>query len=240
MAVLSPLAPDDRRVVIPLFTHSEAARYVRTPVSTARNWINGYDFPLSRGSNHAQPLVHSVASPRGRPSIPFIGVVDLLVLSAFRRTGLSMQKIRKTIDVLSKEIHSSALLAHQRLYTNGAELLWEYARARGDEEIGSLVDPSTGQTVFVEAVRQYLTMIEYDALRWAYRVRLPEFAPASVVIDMDRGFGVPILDRYGVPVQEITDRFFFGRDTMDDIAADLEVDVADVESVIQAAPRRAA
>jgi uncharacterized protein (DUF433 family) len=239
VATITPLPPDDRRVVIPLFTRTEAAHYVRTPVSTARNWISGYGFAVSSGSKRADPLVHSVPAARGRPSIPFIGIVDLLVLSGFRKTGLSMQKIRKAIDVLSQEIHSSALLAHQRLYTDGAEVLWEYARTSGDEEIGSLVEPSSRQTVFVEAIRQYITLIDYDPFMWAYRVSLPEFVPADVVVDMDRGFGVPILDRYGVPVHEITDRFFYGKDTIEDIAADLGIKAADVESVIQAAPRAA-
>ena len=205
-----------------------------------RNWVRGYDYPVHDGHAHAEPLVSSV--PKADPSnavIPFIGLAEALVIQAFKRKNLPIQKVRAALDAIQREVALEHALANRTVYTAGASILWDYAHKSGDEEIAQLVEPGTGQTVFTEPVRTYLELISYDPDWWAARIELPAFQPTRVVVDMKRGFGRPILDKQRIPLDGILSRFA-ANERIDDIARDLELDPAEVENVIRAAWRPAA
>ncbi len=59
--------------------------------------------------------------------MPFIGFAEAYVLSVFRRAGVPMQRIRPAVEVLSSGIGVDHALASRRLYTDGAEVLYDYA-----------------------------------------------------------------------------------------------------------------
>jgi uncharacterized protein (DUF433 family) len=148
-----------------------------------------------------------------------------------------MQKIRAALLALDREVGLAHVLANRTLFTDGAAILWDYARKSHDVEIQQLVEPSSGQRVFVDVVRQYLQLITYDSEFWASQVELPAFHPTRVVVDMHRGFGRPILDKHRLAVDDILDRFYYGHDSIPDIAADLALETSEVENVIRAAWR---
>jgi uncharacterized protein (DUF433 family) len=173
-------------------------------------------------------------------TIPFIGLAEALVVAGFRGRGLSMQKVRAALDALDQEVGVAHVLANRTLYTDGASILWDYARRADDQDIRQLVEPGSGQRVFVDAVRQYLQLITYDSDWWASQIELPAFEPTRVVVDMQRGFGRPILDRQRLAIDDILDRFYDSSDSIGDIASDLELDPGEVENVIRAASRPAA
>lgn len=241
LAKTKPLPNDDQRLTVPLFTTPEVARYVRVPASTMRNWIRGYEYPSSQGASRAKPIVTSVdpESP-SRATVPFIGLAEALVVSGFRQKNLSLQKIRAALRAIDQEVGLPHALANKTLYTAGASILWDYARRAGDEEIAQLVEPSTGQKVFTEPVRQYLRLITYDADWWASQIELPAFHPTRVVVDMKRGFGRPILDKHRLAVDEVLARFYESHDSITEIATDLEIGPREVENVIRAAWRPSA
>ncbi|TMD13053.1 MAG: DUF433 domain-containing protein [Chloroflexi bacterium] len=242
---LQPLKSTDDRAAIPLFTVSDAARFLKLPSETMRNWVRGYDWPGSRGKEHTEPIVTSVPPEKhGYPNIPFVGITEALVLTAFKRQGIRMHKIKQVLLALEREVGVHNALANKSLFTAGADILWDFAKSAQDhdlrDEIKQLVEPSRGQTVFVPAVRQYLQHITYDDDLWALSLRLPAFEPLNVVIDMRRNFGRPILDKSRVRVEDIANRFYAG-DTIDSIAADFELDRDEVESIVRVFPvRRAA
>ena len=220
---------------------SEAARYVRVPASTMRNWVRGYEYASNDGAAQAAPVVSALQRAKpGRATIPFIGLAEALVVAGFRARHLSMQKIRQALDALDREVGIAHVLASKTLYTDGASILWDYARRAHDADIQQLVDPRSGQRVFVDVVRQYLQLIAYDADLWASQIALPAFGPTRVVVDMRRGFGRPILDRQRIAVDDLLDRFYVGHESIHDIAADLELPASDVENVIRGAWRPAA
>jgi uncharacterized protein (DUF433 family) len=217
------------------------ARFIDLPQSTIRNWARGYEYPVQGGSASAKPIIVTTERERpGYPSIPFLGLAEALVLKSFRERKLSMHKIRTALLALDREMGIDNVLANKALYTDGAQILWDYAKARGDTEIRQLVDPGSGQKVFVEVVRRYLQLITYDSDLWAERIELPAYQPTRVVVDMRRGFGRPILEDSRVRVDEIVDRFYSGHDPMQAIANDLELTLTEVENVIRAATRPAA
>jgi hypothetical protein len=136
------LSPDDPRVARPIFTLREAAGYLGVPKSTVHQW--------ARPSAGKSPLI-AVFPRHGREAtVPFLGFAEAYVLSTFRKAGLPLQRIRPAVEVLSREIGIDHALASERLYTDGAEVLFDYASERRDDELLELVAPRTGQYQFSE------------------------------------------------------------------------------------------
>jgi uncharacterized protein (DUF433 family) len=218
-------------VARPIFTLRETAGYLAVPKSTIHDWAR----PAG-----AKPSLITVFPRRGaQATVPFIGFAEAYVLSAFRRAGVPLQRIRPAVDALSRAIGLEHALASKRLYTDGAEVLYDYAAKREDDELLELVVVRTGQHQFSEIVRDYLQRVTYGGDGWASRVRLPTYQRAEVVVDPRIAFGLPLVVHGGARVEDLVDRFVAG-DSVTDIADDFGVPPEEVEDVIRVATRTAA
>lgn len=244
-ATIRDLSTDDLRIAVPLYTVAQAARALGVPAATFGTWARGYErHPPGRPSYSGDPIVTAFPS-RGSlyPSVPFIGLVEGMVLAAIRRSGVPLQRIRPALDALSKEIGVTHALASKRLYTDGAEVLFDFAEHDKDERVSNalkdLVVIRSGQRVFTDIVSEYLTRISYDPKdTFARMIRLPEYQRAEVLVDPDRSFGQPIFASGGVRVADVMDRFWAGED-LDEVAEDFGVPRSDIEDVVRVASRRA-
>jgi uncharacterized protein (DUF433 family) len=168
-----------------------------------------------------------------------------MVLAAIRRSGVPLQRIRPALDALASEIGVTHALASKRLYTDGAEVLFDFAEHGAHDErmyraLKDLVVIRSGQRVFTEIVEEYLARITYDPKdKFATMIRLPEYERAQVLVDPDRSFGQPIFASGGVRVSDVLDRFWAGED-LAEVADDFGVPTADMEDVVRVASRRAA
>ena len=225
------LSPDDPRVARAIFTLREAAGYLGVPKSTVHEW--------ARPSGDRSPLITVFARHGRQATMPFLGFAEGYVLSAFRKAGVPLQRIRPAVKVLSQEIGLDHALASRRLYTDGAEVLFDYATERREDDLLALVAPRTGQYQFTELVRDYLQRISYGDDGWASHVQLPIYGRAGVVVDPHVAFGLPILTDGGARVEDLVDRFLAG-DAITDISDDFGVPSGQVEDVIRVATRTAA
>jgi uncharacterized protein (DUF433 family) len=222
---------DDPRIARAIFTLRETAAYLGIPKSTVHWWAR------PPGAKH--PLI-TCFPPHGRQAtVPFIGFAEAFVLSSFRRAGVSLQRIRPAVDVLAKEIGVEYALASRRLYTDGAEVLFDYATKSGEREVMDLVVVRTQQRQFSEVVKGYLKRIHYGGDGWADAVRLPTYENAEVIVDPKVAFGLPLVIHGGARVEDLVDRFQAG-DSVADIATDFSVPRDQVEDVIRVATRAAA
>jgi uncharacterized protein (DUF433 family) len=224
------IGADDPRVARAAFTLRETAGYLGLPGSTMHSW--------ARPTGGARPLITCFRAHGREATVPFIGFAEAYVLAAFRRAGVPMQRIRPAVEVLSSGIGIEHALASERLYTDGAEVLYDYASAEGDEDLGGLTVVRTNQRQFQEVVRDYLKRITYGEDGWASRVRLPIYGRADVVVDPRRAFGMPVVVHGGARVEDLVDRFVAG-DTIADIADDFGVPETEVEDVVRVATRAA-
>ena len=208
------IGADDPRIARAIFTLRETAAYLDVPKSTVHWW--------AREQDAEHPLI-TCFPPRGRQAtVPFIGFAEAFVLSSFRRAGVPLQRIRPAVEVLTKEIGVEYALASRRLYTDGAEVLFDYANKRGEREVMDLVVVRTKQSQFSGVVKDYLKRIHYGTDGWADSVRLPTYANANVVVDPKVAFGLPLVVRGGARVEDLVDRFQAG-DSVKEIAADFSV-----------------
>lgn len=219
---------NDRRFTEPLCTVAEAARFVAVPSSTFGTWSKGYvRRPVGRTVVQGAPIITSLAASPGHPTIPFGGLAEAMVLAAFRRSRVSLQHIRRAVDVLSHEMGIEHALASRRLYTDGASILFDYAGDRGDEELAGLTEVVSRQRVFSQVIRDYLSRIDYADDPWAVRIISPATARPVVVADPARAFGQPIFAAGAAPVESIESRIKAG-DRPDDVAEDFGVPLQDV------------
>lgn len=225
----------DIRFTEPLYTLTEAARYLAVPRNTFTTWAEGYERPIAgRPSVRKGPVVTALPGRRGAPRVPFIGLSEAMVLAAFRRCGLPMQRIRPAVRVLRENIGLEHALASQRVYSDGAEILYDFAERYDEDEIGSLVVVRSGQHVFRPVVINYLQRISYDEDGWARRLVLPTTERAIIAVDPWRGFGQPLFLHGGAPLDSVLARIRAG-EPPEDVAADFEVPEEDVQEALHAA-----
>jgi uncharacterized protein (DUF433 family) len=200
----------------PLYSASDAARHIGVPRSTFDTWLRGYSRKQAGRSpvSGAQIVTHIPASLRGAPTVPFIGLAEGYVLAAFRQAGVPLQRIRPAIDRLQKDLGIAHVLASKSLYTDGAEVLYDYAERAGDTPEGKsareLVVVRNNQRVFHEVVADYLQRIEFGSDDWAELIHLPQYRTADVVVDPGRSFGIPIFASGGARVEVVLNRFKAG------------------------------
>lgn len=237
------MAQDDGRFTVPLYTLPEAATNLGVPPQTFTRWARGYRQVRPSGrATVSEPIVTTLTAERG-PVIPFVGLAEGMVLAAIREAGVPLQRVRPALAVLQREIGVEHALASKRLYTDGAELLYDYEESRAGEdirdELRQLVVVRSGQHVFSEVVRAYLRRITYARDGWAARVELPAYRIARVLADPKVNFGQPYFLHGGVRVEDVLDRWYAG-ETWDELAADYGVPAHEIEDAVRVSKRRAA
>lgn len=233
---------EDLRFDVPLYTVTEAARALDVPSTTFGAWTKGYvRRPRGRGDVHGEPVVTAFVAARGQPSVPFVGLAEGLVLAAIRRSGVPLQRVRPALAVLQRELGIHHALASRRLYTDGAEVLFDYGASSAADAgvVGQLVVVGNGQRMFAEVMANYLQRVDYDpADGYATQIRIPAYG-GEVVCVPRRSFGRAIFVRGGARVADVLGRFQTG-ESLDDLSDEFGVPRADLEDALRAASRRAA
>lgn len=200
----------------PLYTQAEASRFLGLSESTFRNWSRGYRSVIRGREVAGRPVVTAFGKPGQRgPAIPFIGLAEGYALAAIRRAGVPLQRVRPALERLNTEMGVGHALASEKLYTDGAEVLFDYAgRTRGDEgdAVRELVVVRDGQRVFPEAVSGYLRRIVFGPDGFATALPLPGFEHARLVADVRRSFGQPIFAHGGARLEDALAMFRAGED----------------------------
>jgi len=233
------------RFDVPLYTLAEAARYLDVPASTLRTWTHGYRRHAGdRPDVFGEPVL--TALPRDRPSgpvIPFVGLAEGLVLTAMRHSGVPLQRIRPALSRLEAELGLQHALASRRLFTDGAEVLFDYAE-HGDDPAAAraareLVVVRNDQRVFNEIVASYLRRVEFGADGYARLIRLPAYDVADLVVDPERGFGQPVFAHGGARLEDALSLFRAG-ESLEVVAHEYGMPMEELEDAVRIATRVAA
>lgn len=233
------------RFSTPLYGIGEAADYIAVPPSTFTTWAYGYERRRPAGGKvSGKPVITAMhPSSRNQPAVPFVGLAEAYVLAAFREFGVPLQRIRPAIEALKRELGLSYALASRSLFTDGAEVLYDYAEHAADTPEGAsareLVVVRNDQMVFAQVVEDYLRRVEFAADGYAQLIQLPQYRVADVRIDTDHAFGRPRFARGGAKVEDVLDLFNAG-EPLQTVAEEFGLTQADVEDVLRVAFRQAA
>jgi uncharacterized protein (DUF433 family)/DNA-binding transcriptional MerR regulator len=217
-----------------LYTVPQAARLVGMSASTLDTWARGYTRrPKDRSEVRQGPVITALPTLLDDPrAVPFIGLVEATVVQAFRQTGLPMQRIRKALSILASEGELDHPLASRKLYTDGATVLYDYARSEDDKQLALLTVVHTRQRVFHDVIRNYLARITFDD-RWATELILPVTERSVLRVVPNVSSGEPLFIRGGAPLSAVRSRALAG-EPIASLAADYDVPVEDIEDALHA------
>lgn len=209
----------DSRLELPLYGFSEAALYLRVPMSTLEYWT------LGRGS--VAPMVRLAGKhPR---AFSFMNLLECHMLAAMRKLyDLRLPKIRRAVVHLNKNSQFKYPLIEEPLYTNRVDVLIK--------ELDRLVNISRGgQLVIPQIVEIHLERIDYDkgVFKFYPFVRERSAAePKFIVINPALGFGKPVVAGTGISTAVIASRFN-ARESVPELAKEYGLEENQIEEAIR-------
>ena len=209
--------------------------------STLRTWSHGYEKMFKDRPRVTQgPVITAIGNGSSdRRSIPFVGLVEATVVQAFRRTGLPMQRFRKALEVLADQGELQHALASRQLYSDGANVLYDYARKHHDRQLRLLTVVHTGQRVFHEVIDEYLKRICFGD-EWATELVLPVTERHLLRVVPGIAGGDALFLDGGAPLSAVQSRAAAG-EPIKSIAADYGTPTEDIREALRAIwPEKAA
>jgi uncharacterized protein (DUF433 family) len=211
---------------LPAYAIKRAAQIVRLSPSTLRLWTIGPDARLIEPASFEPPL------------LSFSNLIEAFVLASMRRVhGISMQRVRKALRFVGKELRYERPLLHARFQTDGVSLFTEHA--------GHLLNVSkAGQAALRHVLDASLRRIDWEknfAARlypWV-RAEVSPDQPRTIVVDPRRGFGQPVIAGTGIEARIVAQRHRAG-ESITHLAKDYGVDFDHIEDAIRCETREAA
>lgn len=186
-----------------VYSFADAARFIGAKPRELRRWSLGYAHK-SRGGEEvfSLPLWRTQLIDTGTEGLGFKDLIELRFVHAFRSEGVSLQVIRRTLEVARERFSSPYPFTCKKFRTDGKRIFMEVIEETGDE---SLVDVEKQQNVIQKVIGPSLREgVELDmqgeAMRW-----FPLKNSRAVVFDPARKFGQPILAEFDIPTVAIAD-----------------------------------
>lgn len=196
------------------YSHAEADRIAGVSRGTTKRWLAGYTFRASDGSQRFSGPV--TEWPRHDEGVSFADLVEVAAINRWKNLRWSLRNIREIVDQCQKILEVQRPLITQRFKANGS-----YAFVETDDgKLVGLLGAHRQQAW--EEIFNFLETIEYAggfAARW-----WPLGKDTPVLVDPDYGFGLPVIDGFGLRTEIVLERMKAG-ETETDIAADFGVSV---------------
>lgn len=228
----------DVRFDSPLYTLKEVAWYLDVPENTLARWAK-------RRTERNDPLVtHFENRGRREAVVPFIGLAEAYVISAFRKNTKrlrmdyvldSLVKLEKGLEGLKGGLKHA--LASNQLALHGEAILVNLAN---DSAAPEHIEVLTENRVIEKVVEGHLRFLEYaadDGL--AQSLVLPIASEPLVEMNPNRAFGQAVYIKGGARMVDVLQRFNAGDDP-NALAADFHLTEAQVLDTVRAFSKRAA
>jgi uncharacterized protein (DUF433 family) len=207
------------RLNVPAYRVFEAARYARTTQQTIGNWERLH-------GNRASAVSQRVE----REGLSYLQLIEIGVVAAMRKSGVTLEKIRQAREYLCAEFNVDFPFARYRFKTDGKTLLMDYDQVARSDKDKLLALNENGQLAWNEILSALLHEFEYDGeigtvLRW----RVAGY-DSPVRLDPRIAFGAPHVN--GVATWVLRERWKSG-ESLRDIAEDYELPLDAVAAALQ-------
>jgi uncharacterized protein (DUF433 family) len=219
---------------VPVYSFTEAARYLRLPLSTVRAWCLGQRYYDAKRAPRRFAAVIDIADVKSK-RLSFINLVELFVLAAIRRRyEVGLPQVRQAVAYLKRKFPTPHPLADHEFQTNGVDLF--------AEKFGELLNlAKDGQVEIGEFLRAHLKCVRRDPAGIPIKLYLVPRNPrlettmrehGAVVIDPRFGFGRPVIDGTGIRTDVVIERFSAG-EPLEALAEDYGRPKEDIEEVLR-------
>lgn len=216
----------------PRYRLAEAAKIIGMPAPTLRTWFRGW--PSGK-----PPVLATDGGPDSPLILSFFNVVEARFLDAYRRRGVSMQRVRRALNFVSEHLSGfERPLLKPEFETDGRALFIELQEEASDAAM--LLDATGGgQLVWPEAVREHFQSLVFDDRGDPSRLWLDD--RHEVMLDPRFGWGLPVIAGSGVRTDVLFERSEAGEE-LDAIAEDFSLKTSEVETAVawERVARRAA
>ena len=201
---------------LPNYQIGEAARYAHISAQTVAAWHK------DAGDRR------TLSSKDGGAALSYLQLIEVAVVAAFRKIGITLREIRATREYAQKSLVSEFPFSQYRFKTDGENLLMEYEQLIGKKGKGKLLAPSKhGQLGWSEIIKT-LDAFDYEkdlAVRWHVAG-----TSSPIIIDPRISFGAPTVS--GTPTWVIVGRRNAG-ESIEDIAEDFGIKRAEVKKALE-------
>jgi len=186
-----------------VYSFADAARFIGAKPRELRRWTLGYSHRTRAGAiTFSAPLWHTQLTGTDIEGLGFKDLIELRFVHAFRDEGVSMQVIRRTLEVARDRLSAPYPFTCKKFKTDGRRIFLEVIEETGDE---SLVDVERQQNVIQKVIGPSLREgveldVQGEAARW-----FPLRGSKAIVFDPARKFGQPILADFDVPTIAIVE-----------------------------------
>ena len=192
-----------RRLYVPFYKVSEAARYADSTTQTVGRWSK----------------LNATSKRESRAELTYLQLIEVAVVAAMRRAGIKLDKIRDAHSYFGKVLESEFPFAEHRFMAVGGDIAMDYAKIDPDAEFESLIK-SGGQLGWSELLKPLLKEFDYEDEGLATRWRVAGL-DSEIAIDPRISFGAPQIN--GVATWSVRGRYDAG-ESVDDISDDLGLD----------------
>lgn len=212
-----------------IYTLPTAAKILKINPKKVRRWINGYTYNKNEVNRFVEPLVETeFKNDSNNVIISFLDLMELRLINAFIKYGLSIQKIRKAAITASRLLNTDHPFAIQKMFTDGKSIFAKIAQEENDTSLLDLIDK---QYQFEEIIESVLyERIDFNAEDLAERW-WPLGRDKDIVLDPSRNMGQPILDKYNIRTGLIYD-LYKTKHSINEISDWYELDRNSIESAI--------
>lgn len=215
MTAVENIEPWRRRLYLPNYKLQEAARYAQIGADTVADW-------------HKVGRRKTLSSREGRAALSYMQLIEVAVVAAFRKAGLSLKNIRETREYVAKQFASEYPFAEYRFKADGRRLVMDFQQVEGEKGKGKVLRPDQGGQLAWESILGRLNEFDYEhkgiVIKW--HVTGPK---SPIVIDPRVAFGAPTIK--GTPTWAISGRWDAG-ESVKDIADDFDLAVEEVREAL--------
>jgi len=208
----------------PLYSISEASRYVYANNQVLRTWLTG------SSSGQGVPVIEP-ATREEVDKLSFVNLIEAHMLVALRTTHkISLQKIRAATLWLKKETGSHHPLAECLIQTDGKDIFVEH--------LGHLISANEkGQIYIRHVIERFLERIERDrngipVSFYPFTRGIDTDSPKDIIMTPEIAFGRPVIKGTRISVQMLSERFSAG-DSITTLADDYNLNLTLIEEAVR-------
>lgn len=206
-----------KRLYLPAYRTNEAAWLAQTTAQTVSRWYHGY-----------QPVFHD--HKEERVALSYLQLVETAFVASFRKFQISLQRVRRAHQYLSRMFQVQYPFAQLALKTDGVHILKDLEEHENGHKAKMIVADHFGQEAWPQVIAERFEQFvyEYDlALRW-----FPRGAAVPIVVDPRISFGAPIVQRAGIATWVLRERYEAG-ETLEELQDDFRVDENELRMALE-------